>query len=208
MALKRGHELGLIDVVLITIQVKEMEDELALTTSNQITIDPQIETTDAIQLIVKGILISQKRQTDVLTGNTLTIGDNVYNPELIKVVQGGKVEYDEDGNFKKYTPPVVGEAYSPTPFTLRAYTAQYDASGLIVGYMKTTYPNCTGVPVSFSSQDDVFMTPEYSIISAGGNGEPSYEQEFVKELPTVGNPDWANVLSIRAAAKTSNLLKD
>lgn len=208
MAVKRGHELGLIDVVLITIQVKEMEDELALTTVNQITVDPQIETTDAIKLIVKGILISQKRQTDTLTGNTITISDNVYNPELIKMLQGGKVEYDEDGSFKKYSPPVVGEEYKPTAFTMYVYTAQYDASGLIVGYMKTTYPNCTGIPVSMSSQDDVFMAPEYSIISAPGNGESAYEDEFVKELPEVGNPDWKDVLALRASSRTSSLIKD
>lgn len=208
MAVKRGHELGLIDVVLITIKVESISDELAMTTINQITVDPQIQTTQAIQNIVKGILIAQKRQVDVLTGNTITIGDNVYNPELIKMLQGGKIEYDEDGNFKKYSPPAVGEEYTPTAFTMYVYTAQYDASGLIVGYMKTTYPNCTGVPVSMSSQDDVFMSPEYSIISAPGNGESAYEDEFVKELPEVGNPDWKDVLALRASSRTSSLIKD
>lgn len=196
MAAKKGHEIATIDVELVTITIGgDNPKELGLKTSNQIQADTQIETTDAIKLIIKGVLIAQKRQIDVITGNSLTLSDNVFNPELVQMVQGGKIEYDDDGNFKKYTPPVVGEEYKPIPFTLRAYSAHYDASGLIIDYEKTTFPNCTGVPVAFSSQDGVFRTPQYTILSAPAEGEAPYDIEMVKELPVLENADWLETVN-------------
>lgn len=190
MSLKKGHEIATIDVNLITITPKDSTDELGLKTSTQIQVDPQIETTEAIKLIVKSVLIAQKRQQDTITGNTITLSDNVFNPELVQILQGGNIEYDEDGSFKKYTPVAVGEEYTAVPFTLTVYTAHYDAAGIILDYEKVTYPNCTGVPVAFSAQDDTFVTPSYSIISAPGEGEVPYTIEMVKEIPELGNADW------------------
>lgn len=191
MAAKKGHEIATIDVEMVTITTKdEPAVELGLTTSNQIQVEPQIETTDAIQLIVKGILIAQKRQTDTLTGNQITLTDNVFNPQLLKIIQGGEIEYDESGNFKKYTPPKVGETYTPTAFELNVYTGHYDASGLVIDHEKVTYPNCTGVPVSMASQDDVFVAPEYTIISAPESGGAAYTIEMVKTLPELGAAEW------------------
>lgn len=196
MALKRGHEIATIDVELVTVTVGgDNPIELGLKTSSQIQTDTQIETTDAIKLIIKGVLIAQKRQVDVITGNSLTMTDNVFNPELVQIIQGGVITYDEDGNFKSYTPPKVGEEYKPVPFTLNTYSGHYDASGIVLDYEKTTFPNCTGVPISLSSQDGVFRTPQYTIISAPAQGEAPYNIEMVKELPILGNADWLNTVN-------------
>lgn len=196
MALKKGHEIATIDVELVTVTIGgDNPIELGLKTSSQIQTDTQIETTDAIKLIIKGVLIAQKRQVDVITGNSLAMTDNVFNPELVQILQGGKIEYDDDGNFKKYTPPKVGEEYKPVPFTLCAYSGHYDASGIVLDYEKTTFPNCTGVPISLSSQDGVFRTPQYTIISAPAEGEAPYDIEMVKELPKLGNADWLNTVA-------------
>lgn len=204
MAVKKGHEIATIDVELVTVSLPDSSDELGLVTASQINVDPQIETTEAIKHIVKGVLIAQKRQVDTLTGNTLTLQDNVFNPELVKIIQGGKIEYDEEGNFKKYTPPVVGEEYKPVSFTMRVYSGHYDASGLVIDHEMTTYPNCTGVPISLASQDDVFRAPQYTIISAPGDGEAPYEIEMVKDLPKVANADW---MAEAAAYQARNLNK-
>lgn len=196
MSLKKGHEIAVIDVAMVTITISgDSPLEMGLKTSSQIQVEPQIETTEAIKLIIKGVLVAQKRQTDTLTGNSITMTDNVFNPELVKIIQGGTITYDEDGNFKSYTPPVVGQEYKPVPFTMNVYSGHYDASGIVIDYEKVTYPNCTGVPVSMASQDDVFTAPEYTIISAPGDGEAPYTIEMVKDLPELGNADWMNTVN-------------
>lgn len=196
MALKKGHEIATIDVELVTIEIGTTNPvELGLKTSSQVQVDPQIETTEAIKLIIKGVLTAQKRQIDTITGNTITMTDNVFNPELVKAIQGGTITYDEDGSFKSYTPPVVGQEYKPVPFKMNVYSGHYDASGIVIDHEKTTFPNCTGVPVSLSSQDDVFTAPQYTIISAPAEGEAPYKIEMVKELPELGNADWLTAVA-------------
>lgn len=193
MAAKKGQEIATIDVAMVTLTTKD-NIELGLKTSTQIGVSSQIETTEAIKLIVKGVLIAQKRQKSTITGNSITMKDNVFNPQLVKILQGGTIEYDEGGNFKKYTPVVAGTDYSPDPFTLNVYSAQYNVSGLVVAYEKTKYPNCTGEPVTFETQDDTFRAPEYTIISAPNEGEAPYEIEMVTELPVLESGNWNSSL--------------
>ena len=189
MALKKGNEIATIDVELVTITatIGEVTTELALNTASQISVEPQINTEEAVQLIIKGVLKAQKRGKNTLTGNKITLKDNVFNPELVKLLQGGEIEYDADGTtVKKYTPPLAGESLDDLPvFVLNAYSAQYDASGLIVRYEKTSYPNCTGQPISMSSEDNVFRAPSYTIDSAPASGEAPYVIEYVESLPVV-----------------------
>ena len=93
MALKKGHEIATIDVALVTVTTTEgTPREIGLTTATQIQVDPQIETTDAIKLIVKSILIAQKREKQTITGNQITLTDNVFNPELVQILQGGEIK--------------------------------------------------------------------------------------------------------------------
>lgn len=193
MPYKKGTEIATIDVVLVTIDVydsstESYKEDIALNTADQISIDPSIETTDAITLIIKGKLIAQKRGQSTLTGNTITLRDNVFNPELVLCLQGGKIKYDSVDTDKVvgYTPPVAGSSLDDLPiFRLNAYSAQYDASGLIVRYEKITYPNCTGQPIAMSSEDNVFRVSEYTIISAPNEGQAPYDIDYVDKLPTV-----------------------
>ena len=165
--------------------------ELGLKTGTQASVETELETTDGIKLIVKGKLIAQKRESNTITGTTITLTDNVFNPQLVQILQGGTVEYNADGSFKKYTPPVAGGEYEPVSFTTNLYTAHYDASGLVQGYEKVTYPNCTGQPVAFSAEDDTFASPEYTINSAPSTGGAPYTIEYVTDLPVLVEPDWA-----------------
>lgn len=191
MPLMKGHEIATIDVALVTlISSATSGAEIGLNTGTQVGVETELETTDGIRLIVKGVLIAQKREKNTITGTTITLTDNVFNPELVKMLQGGTIEYNTDGTFKKYTPPVAGSEYEPESFTLNLYTAHYDASGLVQGYEKVTYPNCTGNPVAFEAEDDTFAAPEYTINSAPSTGAAPYTIEYVTELPTVAEPDW------------------
>lgn len=199
MSVKKGHEIPTIDVVLVTIQAEGGQDEIGLDTASKIEVTPQIETNDAIKLIVKGRLIAQKPQQNVLTGNAITLTDNVFNPEQVKIFQGGTIKYwGEEGHSTKvdqdkgygiasYTPPVAGSGLKGTPFVLKAYSAIYDAAGLITGYERITYPNCQGVPVSLSAEDNVFRVGTYTINSAPKETEAPYTIDYIDpdDLPVV-----------------------
>lgn len=192
---KSKAEIATIDVSLVTIEVDSTE--FGFDTASSIEVEPQIEEEDAVKLVVKGILRAQKPKTSTITGHEITLTDNVFNPELVLVLQGGTIKYwtsaehtDEattDAGFgiSSYTPPVAGSADKGKVFKLNAYSAQYDASGQIVQYEKITYPNCQGVPVAFGSEDGAFRAPEYTINSAPKTGEAPYVISYVDSLPVL-----------------------
>lgn len=194
---KKGYEIPTIDVALVTIKPNEGEQEIALNTASQIAITMQTETTDSTKLVVKGVLIAQKPQQTTITGNTIVLTDNVFNPQVVKILQGGTIKYwtddsqsstaDVDAGFgvASYTPPVAGSSEKGEIFTLNAYSAIYNAAGIITGYEKISYPNCQGTPIGLNSQDNVFRAPEYTINSAPNTGEAPYAIDYVKALPAV-----------------------
>jgi hypothetical protein len=194
----KGHEIPTIDVSMVTVEVSGGK-EIALQTASKIAISVQSETEDSVKLVVKGKLIAQKPEQVTITGNTITLTDNVFNPELVKILQGGTIKYwssaeqstegDTDAGFgvSSYTPPVAGSDDKGSPFTLNAYSAIYDAAGLVTGYEKIAYPNCQGTPVALNSEDNVFRAPEYTINSAPKTGEAPYKITYIKELPTVSS---------------------
>lgn len=194
---KRGNEIPTIDVALVTMEVSGQKNEIALDTASTIEVNPTSETEDAVQLIVKGRLIAQKPSNTTVTGNTITLTDNVFNPEMVKILQGGTIKYwsdaehssetDTDTGFgvASYKPPVAGSAEKGTVFKLHAYSSIYNAAGIITGYEKISYPNCQGTPVFLNTEDGAFRAPEYTINSAPTEDEAPYEINYVDELPTV-----------------------
>jgi hypothetical protein len=184
---KKAVGIPTIDVSLVVVRtgVVDGDDanatEIAVDTANKVGVEPQTETTDAIKLVKLGRLIAQKPATTTITGHQITLTDNVFIPELVKILQGGTV--NGTGDALTYTPPVAGSTDKGQVFELDCYSAQYDASGQIVRYEKITYPNCQGTPVAMSSEDDVFRVPEYTINSAPKEGEAPYKISYVKTLP-------------------------
>lgn len=197
---KSRNEIPTIDVNLVTITTKSGK-EFGFDTAKQIEVEVQSETDEAVKLVVKGILRAQKPKQSTITGHKITLHDNVLNPELVKVLQGGKLLYFTDNTktvttdtetkfgFAKYEPPLAGSPEKGEIFKLNAYSAIYNAAGIITGYEKTTYPNCMGEPVAFKSEDGAFRAPEYTINSAPSTGEAPYTIEWVKELPILNDPD-------------------
>lgn len=265
-AYQKGNEIATIDVALVTVEDAD-GNIYGLKTSNRVQVNPTTTTNDAIRLIVKGVLIAQKPSKTTVTGNTIVLTDNVFNPILAMVLQGGTVTYSkkysstaaqitagshyiavennegeaeyltfnvpsaltsasveyndvsgvleivqganrtrksytvtseqpgtgtsaisvtsatDESRIKSYTPPITGSTAQIEPFTLRCYSAIYNAAALIVGYERITYRNCQGVPLALSSEDDVFRVPEYTINSAPDSDEPPYEIDYVPRLP-------------------------
>lgn len=189
---KSKAEIATIDCSLITIETGTGSSarEFAFDTANKIEVEPQIEEQDAVKLVVKGILRAQKPKMATLTGNEITLTDNVFNPELVLILQGGTIVYDTIDTTKivGYNPPAAGSSDKGEVFKLNAYSAQYDAAGQIVQYEKISYPNCQGQPVAFASEDGVFRAPEYTIVSAPKQNEYPYQITYVAELPELESP--------------------
>ena len=148
---KPKAEIATIDVSLVTIATEG--DEFGFDTSNSIQVEPDLDEQEAVKLIVKGILRAQKPAEITITGHTITLTDNVFNPDLVQVLQGGEILFDtvDEDKIVGYNPPKAGSKDKGETFTLNAYTAQYDASGAIVQYEKISYPNCKGAPVALNS---------------------------------------------------------
>lgn len=194
---KQGHEIPTIDIVLFTVTPASSGIEIGLQTASKLAVNPQTETQDAVKLVVKGALLAQKPAETTITGNTLVLTDNVFIPELVKILQGGIIKYwtdadkttegAEDKGFgvARYTPPVAGSREKGEVFVSKAYSAIYNAAGVVTGYECISYPNCQGIPVAFSSEDGVFRAPEYTINSAPDKGQAPYEITYLKELPTL-----------------------
>lgn len=188
-AAKHGNEIPTIDVELVTVSVDDGATEIGLKTASKVAVSPQVETEDANKLVVKGVLIAQKPSVSTITGNTITLTDNVLIPEVLVILQGGTITYktpdDPSSGVSKYEPPIAGSSDKGKPFKLNMYSAIYDAAGLISGYEKVTYPNCQGTPWSPSSEDGTWRVAEYTINSAPKKGEAPYTIEYVDELPEV-----------------------
>ena len=190
MAAKKAKAaIATIDCCLITIETgsDETAKEFGFDTANKIEVEPQIEEEDAVKLVIKGVLRAQKPKQVTVTGNEITLTDNVFDPELVLILQGGEIVYDTVDTQKiiGYNPPAAGSSDKGEVFKLNAYSAQYDASGQIVQYEKITYPNCHGTPVAFGSEDGAFRAPEYTIMSAPKTGERPYEIRYVDALPVL-----------------------
>lgn len=181
---KKPEGIATIDVELVVIRTGDSTTgtEYAIDTAGQIQVEPQTEKEDAIRLVKLGRLLAQKLATTTITGHQITLTDNVFYPEVAKVLQGGS--FSGEGVSMTYEPPVAGSNEKGEIFELDAYSAQYDASGQIVNYEKITYPNCQGTPFGLSSEDNVFRLPEYVINSAPKAGEAPYKISYVEELPS------------------------
>lgn len=195
---KRGTEIAMIDAALVVMRTKgENAQTLALDTASQVEVAIATETTDAVKLIVKGKLIAQKKATTTVTGNTLTLTDNVFNFEQAKILQGGTLYYwtteektatqteKTEFGIAGYEPPVAGSGDKGEVFDLDIYSAVYDTSGDIIQYEKITYPNCTGQPFGVGAQDDTFNVNSITIDSAPPKGKAPYSIMTVKELPAI-----------------------
>lgn len=189
------NQIPTIDVNLVTIEIAA--GEFGFDTANQVEVEVQTEEEEAVRLVVKGRLRAQKPAEVTITGHQITLHDNVFIPELVKVLQGGTIYYYTDAThtditteqtdygFAKYTPPLAGSNDKGEIFALNTYSAIYNAAGVITGYEKTHYPNCQGVPVAFNSEDGTFRAPEYTINSAPNTGEAPYEMSTVSSLPVL-----------------------
>ena len=199
---KRAVGIPTIDVSLVVVRTGTEDSgvEIAVDTANKVGIEPQTETEDAVKLTKLGRLLAQKPATTTITGHQITLTDNVFIPELVKIFQGGTIE--GTGASLVYTPPVAGSNEKGEVFEMDFYSAEYDASGQIVKYEKITYPNCQGTPITINTEDGVFRLPEYTINSAPKTGQAPYTISYVESLPDFSSSASVEAMSDSEAEKT------
>lgn len=199
---KKAVGIPTIDVCLVVVRTGTEDSglEIAVDTANKVGVEPQTETTDAIKLVKLGRLLAQKPPVTTITGHQITLTDNVFIPELVKIFQGGEIS--GTGESLVYTPPVAGSDEKGEVFELDCYSAEYDASGQIVKYEKITYPNCQGTPITINSEDGVFRLPEYVLNSAPKTGEAPYKISYVKQLPT-----FSDAVAVASLEEEGTLMK-
>lgn len=213
---KKLEGVSTIDVNLMVVRTGTEEDgmEYAVDTASKVQIDPQIETQDGVKNIKLGRVLAQKMEKKTVTGNKITITDNVFTPELVVVFNGGEVE--GEGESLTYTPPASDSGEEGEIFEVDLYSAVYDSSGAILFYEKFTYPNCQGSPITVTMEDGVFRQPSYEINSAPKKGEPPFKYARVKELPNFSammanmmsatgmeQPSMQNEVSVQGTSKVS-----
>lgn len=188
---KKGNGVATIDVELVVVRTDTVE--IAVNTANKIQVAPQSDEQEGSKLVKNGRLLAQKMGKKTLTGNQITLTDNIFIPDLVQIFQGGTLTIPSEGTVTEgmlpigtiYKPPLAGDASEGKIFELDAYSAVYDASGQILEYEKITYPNCQGTPITVTMEDNVFRQQEYVINSAPKTGEPPYIITYVEELPSV-----------------------
>lgn len=132
-------------------------------------------------LRIKNQIMGRLKYEDIPEGYDLECEDGNVIPEILALVDGGTWDSDT----KKYTAPLIGTEVKRTMFDMDIYTSNRDTSGAATNYLKWSFPNCKGKPVSISAKDDDFSKSKYKIESRAGNGQAPFTVEVVEELPTV-----------------------
>jgi len=87
-------EKYLTDVVMAVIIPKGESSQLSWKTASKVGFKISTEETKGVKLIIHNVLKAQKKDKKVITGSEITFEDNVFLPEVVRVMQGGVVTFD------------------------------------------------------------------------------------------------------------------
>lgn len=133
-------------------------------------------------LRVKNELLALNKTEDIQYGSDINLTQVTFVPELLAIVDGGKV-IKEGENIVRYEAPVAGSVVNRTRFKLKLYVDQKDISGETLQYVCFTFDSCKGKPASFSFKDGEFISPQYTIMSRIAKGDSPYTIDYMAELP-------------------------
>lgn len=92
---KKINQMPLSDVSLVRVVTET--DIFSFKTSDEISTEEVVSEGEEQTLKLKGEIYANREAKDTVLGYDLTCKDNVMCPELLKVIQGGTIEYDTDG---------------------------------------------------------------------------------------------------------------
>ncbi|WP_330653152.1 hypothetical protein, partial [Clostridioides difficile] len=106
------NQYPLTDVVLVQIETVEQNPvTYTFDTSDEIGTEEIISEGEELTLKIKKKIIANRAAEDTSLGYDLTLKDNVFCPEILQIMQGGTIEKEEDGSFKRYLAPEVGKTF-------------------------------------------------------------------------------------------------
>lgn len=166
------------------IEEKEGGNTYVFTTSSEAGITPYMSEGEEKIHRVKNQILGSLRTEDIVLGYDIRLVNNTFCPELLAIVDGGTVTYDEDGTtFKSYEAPAAGEVVDREKVTVNIYSEEVDCDGDTVSYFKFTFLHAKGKPVEYSIQDGEFYIPEMTLKSRAKKGEKPVKVEVLSELP-------------------------
>lgn len=179
---KKLEERVLANIVKAEICDEASGDVYEFSTASEASIKPfASEGTEKIHR-VKNTILGTIRYEDILLGYEIKLVNNTFCPELLALVDGGTVTSDEDGAFKSYSSPVVGQVTERKSLTVNLYTQEVDCDGEAVEYIKFTFKHAKGKPVEYTIKDGEFFVPELTLRSRAKTGESSAEVAAVKTV--------------------------
>ncbi|CZR97657.1 hypothetical protein CDFC105_73465 [Clostridioides difficile] len=185
MAVQILNQYPLTDVVLVQIETVEQNPvTYTFDTSDEIGTEEILSEGEELTLKIKKKIIANRAAEDTSLGYDLTLKDNVFCPEILQIMQGGTIENEDDGSFKRYLAPEVGKTFSKKSFRTIIYSAVVGPGGDTGQFAKTIFPNCKGKSVPLNFKDGEYYSNEYVINSRPNTGQSPYEVEIVNELPS------------------------
>ena len=121
-------------------------------------------------------ILGIKRTEDIVYGYKLKLKDNVFNMDLMQLIDGGKFEGQE------YKGIPAGEVVDKDEFTLVVFSEELEYKK-IVGYVQFTWRHCLGKAPKWNIKDGKFIVPEFNAESIPDKGEKPISVKSVKELP-------------------------
>jgi len=154
-------------------------------TANDASVDPEVDEGEEQILRVKNKIIATNKTEDIAYGYELVLTDNTLIPEVLAIVDGGSLRFDEveTEQVLGYDGPVSGLTVSRTLFTLNLFTEEKDADGDTLQYAKLSFMHCKGKPVSWALKDGEFFVPEFTITARPKTGEKAITVDFMDTLP-------------------------
>ena len=185
MSAKKLNQLPLTNVEMVEIITKEsVPVTYQFKTSDEVSTEEVVSEGEEQTLKIKGVVYANIPQEDTVLGYDLKFKDNVMCPELLEVMQGGTIEYEEDGTtFKSYEAPAIGQSKTKKKFDSVIYSKEVDTDGPTGRYAKVTFPSGQGASVPLSFKDGEYYSNEYTVKSRPAKGQSPYKIEIVDALP-------------------------
>lgn len=186
MAVEKLTSIPLTDVSLAEITTKSDSKKYQFETADEVGTEEVVSEGEEQTLKIKGKIWANKKAEDTTLGYDLTLKNNVFIPEIVKILQGGTLTLTggETGDFKKYEAPAIGEKPKKEKFDISFYSEEVAPDGPTGRYAKITFPNCQGSKCPISIKDGEYFASELVIKSRPGKGEKPYTIEMVDSLPS------------------------
>lgn len=112
------------------------------------------------------VIQAQREGRDVLVGINLTIRDARMDARAAAIMGGGKVITETVNltvNIVGYDAPMLAEQALQLPYMIEVFAENYQGQSVLQGYIRVTFPLCTGRIPNLSFTDNEWASPEFEI---------------------------------------------